>query len=561
VLFTGSVAENVAYGREVEREQIVRAAKAAGAHTFISELPHGYDTPLGPRAVGLSGGQRQRIAVARTFLRDPPILVLDEPTAGLDRESEARVLEGLETLAQGRTTVIISHSEALVATAQRVIVVDRGRVVRDGPPADALADEPEPPVRRELRSPVGRDDGLALPADPELPRLPELLDPHLMAGVLARSLGDGAAPPVVRVRSIRYRPGFRLVVRYDVGLGDSWHQVTAQIARDDLSKKARDPGNLALARLVDGRSPAIHPLFYEPRLGALIQWLPLDLSLPALAEPPAALRRRLRAAGVNADRSAAEPSLLNYRPHRRAVFRLDGHVLKFYAKERAFATALAGLRASTGLRSVEVPRFEGMLPQMRMTVQSYASGSPIPSPAWAAAQAGEILSTVHRRGADGLRSRPPVKQLEAAARAAELVGWIVPKLRGRLDSLFDRLQQATPSLDGFVTSHGDFSPRQLIEGAHGLILTDFDAMCLAPPALDLSAYGVRAVRGEADDLDDCRSVLDALLEGYGDVPAGLDWYMATALLRRSAQPFRTLEEHWRARVESIIDTAEAFAGP
>jgi ATP-binding cassette, subfamily B, bacterial len=273
VLFTGTVAENIAYGREADREDVVRVAKAAGAHGFISELPQGYDTPLGSRAVRLSGGERQRIAVARTFLRDPPVLVLDEPTTGLDRESEAQVLEGLETLVHGRTTVIITHSPSLAATAQRVVVVDAGRVVRDGPPETAVADDPAlgvetgpPPVERSRRRPSGS----VPPADPALPRMPDLLDPHVMSEVLAESLGEGAPPPVVRVLSVRYRPTLRLAVHYDVGIDGRWHQVTAGIARRDLGSKARKPRNAALAQLVDGRSPASDPLFYEPALGALI---------------------------------------------------------------------------------------------------------------------------------------------------------------------------------------------------------------------------------------------------------------------------------------------------
>src|SRR5207249_1954376 len=117
ILFTGTVADNIAYGVDASRAEVMAAAKAAGAHGFVSELPEGYDTPLGPRGVSLSGGQRQRIAVARTLLRDPSVLVLDEPTTGLDAESEARVLQGLDVLMRGRTTLVITHSSALALTA------------------------------------------------------------------------------------------------------------------------------------------------------------------------------------------------------------------------------------------------------------------------------------------------------------------------------------------------------------------------------------------------------------------------------------------------------------
>ena len=99
--------------------------------------PTGYATMLGQRGVGLSGGQRQRIAIARTILRNPPILVLDEPTTGLDAESEAEVMEGLEALMRGRTTIMITHSPALARTADRVIEMADGRIARQGYAAGA----------------------------------------------------------------------------------------------------------------------------------------------------------------------------------------------------------------------------------------------------------------------------------------------------------------------------------------------------------------------------------------------------------------------------------------
>jgi ATP-binding cassette, subfamily B, bacterial len=140
ILFTGTVAENIAYGvEEATAEAVEGAARAAGAHDFIVRLPAGYDTMLGPQAVALSGGQRQRIAIARTLLRDPAVLIVDEPTMGLDRISEAAVLDGLKELMRGRTTIVVTHSERLASTADRVVVVEAGRVTEDGPPEHVLA--------------------------------------------------------------------------------------------------------------------------------------------------------------------------------------------------------------------------------------------------------------------------------------------------------------------------------------------------------------------------------------------------------------------------------------
>ncbi|HEV3377111.1 MAG TPA: ABC transporter ATP-binding protein [Thermoleophilaceae bacterium] len=143
ILFTGTVAENIAYAvEETTPEAVVAAARAAGAHDFIEQLPAGYDTMLGPQAVALSGGQRQRIAIARTLLRDPAVLIVDEPTVGLDAVSEAAVLAGLEELMRGRTTIVITHSHRLARTAERVVVVDGGRLTADGAPDEVLVAEP-----------------------------------------------------------------------------------------------------------------------------------------------------------------------------------------------------------------------------------------------------------------------------------------------------------------------------------------------------------------------------------------------------------------------------------
>jgi ATP-binding cassette, subfamily B, bacterial len=139
ILFSGSVAENIAYGRDVSRSDVERAAALAGAAEFIAALPDGYDTVLGPGGVGLSGGQRQRLGIARVLLRDPPVLILDEPTTGLDAASEQRVLAGIASLMRGRTTVLITHSMSLARQADLVAVLENGRLVEVGEPDTLLA--------------------------------------------------------------------------------------------------------------------------------------------------------------------------------------------------------------------------------------------------------------------------------------------------------------------------------------------------------------------------------------------------------------------------------------
>ncbi|HEV7187230.1 MAG TPA: ABC transporter transmembrane domain-containing protein [Blastococcus sp.] len=139
LMFRGTVEENIAYGREgATSEEVVAAAKQAAAHDFVMALPDGYDTVLGERAATLSGGQRQRLAVARAFIREASILILDEPTTGLDAQSAAVVAESLQTLARDRSTLIVSHDFNLIRSVDRVLVMSAGRILEEGSPADLL---------------------------------------------------------------------------------------------------------------------------------------------------------------------------------------------------------------------------------------------------------------------------------------------------------------------------------------------------------------------------------------------------------------------------------------
>ncbi|MFC3283723.1 ABC transporter transmembrane domain-containing protein [Litchfieldella rifensis] len=139
VLFTGSAADNIRYGHPTASDQAVRtAAQDANALDFIEALPQGFETPLGPGGVQLSGGQRQRLAIARALLRDPRVLLLDEATSALDAESERVVQEALDRLMRGRTSLVIAHRLATVVAADRLLVLDRGRLVASGSHSELL---------------------------------------------------------------------------------------------------------------------------------------------------------------------------------------------------------------------------------------------------------------------------------------------------------------------------------------------------------------------------------------------------------------------------------------
>jgi ATP-binding cassette subfamily B protein len=133
VLFHRSLAENIAYGRpDATRSEIEEAAFLANAHEFISVLPKGYATLVGERGVKLSGGERQRIALARAFLANAPILVLDEATSSLDSESEAAIQDAMERLMVGRTSIVIAHRLSTVRMLDRILVFDHGRIIEEG---------------------------------------------------------------------------------------------------------------------------------------------------------------------------------------------------------------------------------------------------------------------------------------------------------------------------------------------------------------------------------------------------------------------------------------------
>ena len=140
VLFNDTIYYNIAYGRpEATREEVIEAAKAASIHEFISSLPEGYDTQVGERGLKLSGGEKQRVGIARTLLKNPPILLLDEATSALDTETEVEIQGELAAMGKGRTVITIAHRLSTIADADRIVVLEKGRIVEEGTHEDLLS--------------------------------------------------------------------------------------------------------------------------------------------------------------------------------------------------------------------------------------------------------------------------------------------------------------------------------------------------------------------------------------------------------------------------------------
>jgi alpha-maltose-1-phosphate synthase len=492
-----------------------------------------------------------------------PLKLFEYMGAGL--ATVAAELPATRDLASQEQAVLVPRGDPeALAAAVAGLAVDSPRRDRIGKAARALVADAHTWRHRARRviehaagraKPAPRPERSPLPADPALPQMPQVLDTDLMAEVLARSLGDDAEPTDVRVSDLRYEPETNLLVHYEVGIDGSRHHATALIGESDVAGRARTNEGQALADMVGERSPAERALSFEPSLGALVQWLPLDLSLWALAVPPAHRDRRLRAAGVHTSGRAQEPTLLAYRPQTRAVVRLNGHVLKYYASHASFGAAVAGLEVGDAA-AVPAPRYEGSIPELLLTVQSHVPAPGIPSPAAAAAEAGASLVRLHGESHATLRDWAPRDQLQSAGEAARLAGRIVPALRPRLEALIRRLEASRPAGLGPVAAHGDFHAGRLRGGPGELVITDFDAMCVAPAALDVATYAAHLVSGDAADLDAALAVMEAVVEGYGQRPEELPWYLATAILRRAADPFRRQDEHWPERTEGIVAAAE-----
>jgi ABC-type multidrug transport system fused ATPase/permease subunit len=431
ILFTGTVADNIAFGADkVDLATIRAAAVRANAHEFIEQLPDGYQTVLGERASNLSGGQRQRISIARAFLRDSPILILDEPTSGLDSGSVDSVLQALLALVAGKTTLLITHDMSLTQVADRILVVEGGRIVEDGTHSEliaagglyfslctrqsafeiARAAHAEGDDAVELAdSPIA--DPLASPVlNNELPGLAHALDNQAMQPLLAALLKPGYRLVSVTAGKARYQRGQGCTLRYELDIVD------------DLSG-VHLIGNVGARVCLDGRSAAA---FYEQRVLPIAQRPnggdelriymrpamlltdhhvvlyahPIDPDLPTLfhvVEPRVVAALVERAVGETAgELSGGSPrvELVRYPRHNRCILRYrlprpggpdEELYVKVFSPSIVLPSAqavveLAALGRSGRLEPFAVPSLLWMDRTLHLTVLESMPGEPIVTP-------------------------------------------------------------------------------------------------------------------------------------------------------------------------------------
>ena len=386
----------------------------------------------------------------------------------------------------------------------------------------------------------------------------QLLDPEAIAPVLARTLGGVVEVGEVTINYLRYKPGLNLCVHYTADVSGTPCDAVAYLApQEDLLAQSQRPEYVHRAGQAAARSPAREPLAYDPDLGVLLHWLPFELDLIALAEPPVVVRNRLIQAGVPLDGGNGQLEMLQYRPRRRAALRLDNYVAKLYRNEAGYAAGVAGLDASRHMGAIRTARRVAVVPEWLLTLQEWLPGEPPPRRAAAAREAGALLAEMHATNLEGLDPLLPKHRLKAAAVSVAIVSIVAPSLASRAATLLRELERTAPLVDGVVSSHGDFHGGQLLIQPDGLAVIDFDLLGSAPPAFDLATYAGHLVPNEAPDIAAAATALDELVAGYGARPPWLEWYLSVSVLRRARVPFRNFDPDWPEGVETMLCAAEA----
>ena len=553
VLLSGTVAENIGYGiADARQEDIEAAARMANAHDFIMAMPDGYSTHLGERGSTLSGGQRQRLAIARAFIRRAPILILDEPTTGLDLESAQSVVGALRSLMRGTTTIVISHDPGLIRCADRVLVISGGRIVEagrhetllgaGGPYATlyardvVLSGETNGRLRsgRSMARGTDTDGNLLDRLRTQLPGLEHALDVDVMAERIQRLLlSRDANIEGMSVSKLWLRGDGTCSVRYRLQLphrlveGDQL-TVLGRVHPDEASSSESVTRILDLfAEARDGVPPG--PLWRTSpgvvaEAGLVLCRFPLDPDLPTLAAAmdPEFVRSL-------SGRSHARPAVaVVHHPRQGACvlrYRFSGETqvtghpwCTLYGKVYpdgtgdvvdGFLRALAREQAGHGmLYPTRFPRPVAYGPATRLLITEELAGQPVVPQLMksvlaaagdahpeeelalraAVRESGRALAVLHCSDVATAPVRSATDELAAVHRQLEVVGAVWPEVGERVRRRIDRLAEDVPDAPDLVLSHGDFTPSQVLLDGRTPAVVDFDTLCWADPALDLGRY-------------------------------------------------------------------------
>jgi ABC-type multidrug transport system fused ATPase/permease subunit len=573
LLLSGSVADNIAYGKpDATREQIVAAAIRAHADEFVSSMPEGYDTDLTEQASNLSAGQRQRIAIARALIRDTPILILDEPTTGLDNESSDAVLAGLRELMRGRTTLVISHDLDLVASADRILMIDGGRLSESGTHRELLERQGLYAALRRRRdvAPVG---GLpaALPAANgdlhvdarhaptvrrDAPALSEALDADAMAPRIRDMLRSEVTPWTMsgcHPGKALYLPGEGCMLRYVVPVTGPMGTrrdllLGARVCPDAATAAAYHSRIAPLAARLTGRRevlPLKAPSALLDGLAMVVQAFPIDAELPALidATDSAAMAPALSTAAANGqrrngDQPPVQITVEKYPRQGRCTLRYDlngsGEVLYGKLRANAGVDLVSVHDAVASIDGLDSPRVRGVVDELGLVLLDPVPGDTTVArllrhgagPAARArleaamAAAGTIAGRLHRSGVPLPGTRTLDDELGGLhGRLAEMRE-LEPGLVARLEELV--AAAAGPASEHeplpLAPSHGDFTPSQVMVGGEAAALLDLDDACQAEAALDLGRFCAylrvacrKALNGASADVQEslCARFLDA----------------------------------------------------
>jgi ABC-type multidrug transport system fused ATPase/permease subunit len=547
MLLTGTVAENIGYGiADATQADIETAARMANAHDFIVGMPDGYNTPLGERGSTLSGGQRQRIAIARAFIRRAPILILDEPTTGLDRESARSVIDALRSLMRGTTTIVISHDPELVRCADRVLVISGGRIVESGRHAallrsgGAYAELYSRDVILSAEKDTGPAGSVADEVDllgalqHRLPGLARAMDPHFAASRLERLMLDGtSAAAAVTTEKLWLRRDGTCGLRYRVRVaGEEAATDTVVLARvhdgpDQAIRLAEDLASEAEKTAGRPASPWRTATGVAAEAALTLSRFPFDPDLPTLGSvmDPEVLRRLAPFV------PGGPPSVrVIHHPREGACvlgYRISGPLGdddgisgknlfgKVYPDGRGevvygFLRDLVRERAvHGGPFPARFPRPVLYAPGLRLLLTDALAGEPIVPRLLrsvlasrseqktadddallrsAVRDSGRALAVLHGSDLTTAPVRRPVQELSDLRADLDLVTRFWPDVAERLRRHVDALATELPAAPDMVLSHGDFTPSQVLLDPAAPGVVDLDTLCWADPALDLGRY-------------------------------------------------------------------------